>query len=102
MHHNKYILIEVSLFTAQMRSELNNKSGTGGYIENSENTLRQVKLLIDPNPKKFYYVLKWRDIKPSSVLPRYSETGNDERINKIMTEDEINLYLLTNEDTELL
>lgn len=85
----KYILIETALFTAQMQAQLKGRgSSNGKYVEDELTTLREIKLISDASPKKSYYVLKWSGTKPSSVLPRYSETGNNYKINKIMTRQE--------------
>lgn len=66
----QYILIETALFTAQMNAQLRNgsASGNGLYSENNVSTLREIQLISDASPKKWYYILKWSDGRPTSVF----------------------------------
>lgn len=84
-----YILIETALFTAQMQGDLKGfNSRNGFYVEDSISTLRKIKLISDGSPHKEYYILKWSQDKPTSVLARYRTDGNNYKINKIMTRQE--------------
>lgn len=92
----KYILIHTSLYTSQMRDQKkNHQRKVGFYLQDSESSLARYQFAQND---KWYYVLSWIDSdgKPSSVLSRYKERGNNPKTNKIFTERELFTYLTDN------
>lgn len=92
----KYIIIETSLFNAQMKAALKGyrRPLSAHFIQDKVETVRELKLKNDP---KNYNLLKWEDSlgKPPGVLPNFSETAQNPRF-KIREEADMNNYLLTN------